>query len=82
MDSPANLIPMSSKSNKKWDSMEPAAAINSLGVKTQQQIEQLRRYFVDKNCIDLLGKGQAAPGDFLEARAQLIQEEILRLMRV
>lgn len=82
VDSPANLIPMSSKSNKKWDTMEPSAAMGSLGVKTEEQLEQLRKYFIDADCLKLLEQGGVSVGGFLQARAKLLQKEIVRLMRV
>ncbi len=82
VESSSNLIPMSTKSNKLWDTMEPSTAISLLKISTSDQIDQLKRYFVDEGCLSLLKGGAMNAGDFLRARAKLIEAEILRLMRV
>lgn len=82
VDSPANLIPMASKSNKKWNTMSPKTAVEALKLDGDERASIFDQYFVDKEAIQLLLKGPDDVGQFLERRASLIEDEILRLMRV
>ena len=81
VDSPANLIPMASKSNKKWNTMSPKTAVETLKLDGDERAVIFDDYFVDKEATQLLQKGADDVGEFLERRASLITGEILRLMR-
>ncbi len=82
IDSPANLIPMATKSNKQWNTMSPKTAIESLALEEAKPKELFEKYFVDHACLQLLQGETDKLGDFLEARATLISNEIHRLMKV
>lgn len=82
VDSPANLIPMASKSNNRWNTMSPKTAVETLKLDGDESAAIFDRYFVDQMTIQLLMKGPDGAGEFLERRAKLIGNEILRLMRV
>jgi len=82
VDSPANLMPMHSETNKKWMKMEPSMALNELGINSEEQIEMLRQYFIDSKAQKLLEGGSDNMGRFLKQRHQSISMEIRKLMRV
>ncbi|WP_373491054.1 DUF262 domain-containing protein [Parasphingorhabdus sp.] len=82
VDSPANLIPMASKSNKKWNTMAPQTAFETLDLQSAEHLKILGQYFVDNECVNLLQRGPDQVGAFLERRALLLIDEINRLMRV
>jgi hypothetical protein len=82
VDSPANLLPMASKSNKRWNTMSPRTAIETLALCEQPRGELLEKYFIDAQCIDFLIEGAEGVGKFLKHRANLIEKEIVRLMQV
>lgn len=82
VESPANLIPMAPKSNKAWNTMSPKTAIETLNLRSPIHLDLFDRYFVDTKCLEHLLAGAEEVGQFLEARAQLIQKEIIRLMQV
>lgn len=82
VESPVNLIPMASKSNKEWNTMSPKTAIEKLELNTKDHKKMFENYFVSQTCLDHLAAGADGVGPFLEARAILIKAEIYRLMQV
>lgn len=82
VEAPANLIPMASKSNKAWNTMSPKTAIDTLKLTSDLHLDLFNRYFVDEECLTHLTSGVHEVGTFLETRAELIENEILRLAQV
>lgn len=82
VDSPANLIPMASKSNKAWNTMSPRTAIESLNLTTEKHKETFDQYFIDAHALKCLNAGAGGVKEFLETRADLISREIIRLTQV
>ena len=82
VDSPANLMPLSKKSNIQWEAKEPSMALSELGIDSQKQHNLLLQYFIDPQAQTLLKDGPENIGKFLERRKNLIRDEIIKLMRV
>lgn len=82
VDSPANLIPMASKSNKAWNTMSPKTAIESLNLTTDKHKDLFDQYFIDESALQHLNAGASGVEGFLKKRADLISKEIMRLMQV
>lgn len=82
VNSPSNLMPMSSKSNKIWGSSQPSTAIYRFEIKSELQKQALERYFVSNECLHIMEQGANGVGKFFEKRADLISQELKRLLQV
>ena len=82
IDSPSNLMPMHSDTNKKWSAKEPSMALKELKIHSEDQLEMLRIYFIDQEAQSLLEKGSDFIGEFFNCRKNLLVREINKLMRV
>lgn len=83
VESVANLMPLSRKSNNAWKKKHPEQYIHETQLSFEPLRTQWERVFIDKRCFDLLiGTDHASVGDFWRARAGLIADDLISRMEV
>lgn len=83
VDSVANLMPLSRKSNNSWKKKHPEQYIHESRLTFQPLRTQLERVFIDKRCFDLLCSPEhTSLGDFWLSRATLMADDLMARMEV
>jgi Protein of unknown function DUF262 len=78
IDSIANLMPLSRKSNNLWKAKIPGQALLERKVTYDQVQEILRPAFIDETAFDYLLRGTKNIKEFWERRAKLIVGDLIR----
>jgi hypothetical protein len=77
IDSAANLMPMSRKSNNLWKAKVPGQVLVELKVTYAHVREVLKSAFIDEVAFQFLLEGPKGLGNFWERRADLMAEDLL-----
>lgn len=82
VDSAANLMPMSRKSNNLWKAKVPGQVLVELKVTYQHVREVLKPAFIDEEAFKFLLEGPKGLGKFWERRAELMADDLLARINV
>lgn len=82
INSAANLMPMSRKSNLSWRKKVPAQFLEQEGLTYDAQADLWNAYFVNRQMFEVLSSSPPNPGEFWKMRGRSIAEEIVRRMTV
>ncbi len=77
VDSTANLMPMSRKSNNFWKAKVPGQVLAEMNVTYQHAKEVMKPAFINEEAFQLLLDGPKGLGRFWDLRADLIAEDLL-----
>lgn len=78
VNSTANLMPLSRKSNNIWRDASPAVFIEQKRLSFAPLQETLNPIFIDEQCFQFLASGTASLKEFWERRASLISDDLLK----
>lgn len=82
VNSIANLMPLSRKSNNFWKAKIPGALLIERKITYEQVQDILRPAYIDEEGFEYLLKGSKKIKEFWEHRAELIADDLLRRMSV
>lgn len=82
VDSLANLMPLSRKSNNDWKQKHPAQFIAQKKITYAQMSETLEKLFISGAMFDLMNAADEAILEFWRARATLVAADLARRMEV
>jgi hypothetical protein len=82
VDSTANLMPMSRKSNNLWKSKVPGQVLVEMKIAYQHVREVLKPAFINEEAFQLLLDGPKGMGKFWDLRAELVAEDLINRTNV
>jgi len=82
VNSLANLMPLSSKSNNIWKAKVPSAVIGEWHLTYENLEETLRGVYIDKTAFEYLEKGPGFMREFWLHRAKLIAVDMLKRTKI
>ena len=82
VNSTANLMPLSRKSNNVWEAKIPEQILNERHISFDHHKDVLKPIFIDQHAFDLLTAGSTKMGEFWAYRAGLIANDLLGRTKV